>query len=98
MHERPGAVLLPAPKVVVHELPGGEVMGQQTPGTPTAHDIKDAVQDFPFGILLRAPPRFGPGHIRLAERPFAVCQVGRVRFSRFHTPSLAEVTDPRQAF
>ena len=59
VHHLPGPILLPAPKILVDDLPGGEVMGQQAPRTATTQDIKDAVQDFAFGVLLWAAPRLG---------------------------------------
>jgi len=40
MHELPGAVLAPTPKVVIDDLPRGQIMGQQAPGTASAHKTK----------------------------------------------------------
>src|SRR5215472_17252233 len=88
MHERPGSVLTPDPKVVIDNLPRREVMGQQPPRTPTAHDIKDAVEDFPLGVLLRSSAPFGCGHVRCNQRLFVIREVGWVRFSGCHTPIL----------
>jgi hypothetical protein len=55
MHELPGAILAPHPKVVVHHLPRRQVMGKQAPRTPTAQDREDAVENFALGVFLRAP-------------------------------------------
>ena len=84
----PDPVLAPDPKVVVHNLPWGKVMRQQTPRTPTPHDIEDRIENFALGVLLGAPSALGLGHIGLKQRPFLVAQVSRVRFSGFHTSSL----------
>jgi hypothetical protein len=41
----PGAVQAPLSKVVKDRLPGGQVAGQQPPGTATTHEIEDRVED-----------------------------------------------------
>jgi hypothetical protein len=38
MHHLPGAVLEPAPEVMIHYLPWGKVMRQQSPGTAAAYN------------------------------------------------------------
>ena len=84
MHQLPGPILPPLAKVVIHDPPWRQVMGQQAPGAAAAQDIEDGVQDFPFGILLWAAPRLGCGHIGGNQRPFLVSEVGRVRCSGCH--------------
>ncbi len=86
MHQLPGAIFLPTPKVLVDNLPRRQVMGYQPPRTAAAHDIEDAVQDLPLGVLLGPAPRFGFRHQMFDQIPFFVAEVGRIRFSGFHTP------------
>ena len=45
MHQLPGAVFAPLPKVGVDGSPGWQVMGQQAPGTATARYVEDSVKD-----------------------------------------------------
>ncbi len=85
MHARPGAIVPPAPDVLIDHLPRGKIMRQQAPGTPTTEEIKNGVQDFPFGILLGSAPRL-LRHIGGDQRPFLVSEVGRVRGSGVHAP------------
>ena len=91
MHPLPGAVLAPEPKIVIDNLPRREVMRQQAPGTSTADDIKDAVQDFALRVLRRSPAALGLRDIGLEQFPLIIADVGRVRVSGFHTPSLTGV-------
>jgi hypothetical protein len=67
MHQVLGAILAPAPKIVVDDLPGREIMGQQAPGTPATHNIQNALEDFALWVLLRSAPALGRGHIGLDE-------------------------------
>ena len=98
MHVLPGAVPAPAPEVLVDHLPGRKVMGQQTLRTATTENIEDRVQNFALQICLRSAAWFGGGDQMLNQRPFAVTEVGWVRFAGFHAPMLPEVVDPRQSF
>jgi hypothetical protein len=84
VHHLPGPVLLPAPKILVDKLPGGEVAGPQAPGAATAQKIQDAIEAFPFGLLLWTAPRLGGRHIGDDQCPFLVSQISRIRFSGFH--------------
>ncbi len=61
-------------------------MGPQTPRTPTTQEIKDAIQDCAFGVLLPSPSGLGLGHIGWDQLPLFVAQVNRGRFSGFHAP------------
>ena len=91
MHVLPGTVLPPAPKVLVDNLPGGKVMGQQAPGAATTKDVKNRIQDFTLGIFLGPPTGFSWGDQVLNQRPLAVTEVGRVRFTGFHAPRLTQL-------
>jgi len=85
----PGPSLPPDPTVVRHDLPWGQVMGQQAPGTPTTQAIKDAMQDCALGVVLRAPAPLGLGYIGFDEGP---CFVGLHLWERvfgFHAPSVS---------
>ena len=61
-------------------------MGQQPPGTTGPRHIGKGIEDFALGVFLWLSARFGCWHIGFNQRPFAVCEIGRVRLSRFHTP------------
>ena len=94
MHALPRPVVPPAPKLLLDDLPGREIMRQQAPGTPTPQAREDGVEDVPFGVLLGAAPRLGCGHLGGDPRPCLVSQVGGVRFAGCHAstgnpPSLA---------
>lgn len=82
----PGPVLLPASNIMIDDLPGGEVMGEQAPRTATSQNIHDTVQDVACGRLLWSAPRLGSGHIRGNQRPFLVSEVSRIGFSGFNAP------------
>jgi hypothetical protein len=90
VHHVPGAILAPEPKVVGHHLPGGEVMGQQPPGTSAAQEIQDAVQDVALRVLLRSAPGLGLGHEMLDQVPFLITEGGGGRNSGFHPPMFAQ--------
>jgi hypothetical protein len=94
----PGTVLPPAPKVLVDELPGGEVVRQQAPGTATTEARENGIQNFARRILLRSAPGFGGGDQMLNQRPFAVAEISWVRSTGFHTPILLKMVHPKQAF
>jgi hypothetical protein len=90
MHHLPGAVLAPDSEIVVHDLPRGEVVGRQPPRAAAAHDITDAVEDFPLGVCLRPAARLSFRDIRFEQRPLLVREVGWVSFSGFHAPILPQ--------
>ena len=73
-------------------------MRQQAPGTATAQDIEDRIQDFTLGIFLGPPTGLGARHQMADQVPLFVAQVGRVGFARLHAPMLPEVADLRQPF
>jgi hypothetical protein len=98
MHVLPGAIVPPAPEVLIDNLPGGEVMRQQAPGTATTQDIADGIHDLTLGIFLGPPTGLGAGPQMLDQRPFFVTQVGWVRFAGSQAAILPKVVDPRQPF
>jgi hypothetical protein len=98
MHVLPGAIVPPAPEVLIDNLPGGKVMRQQAPGTATTQDIEDGIHDLTLGIFLGPPTGLGAGHQMFDQIPFFVAQVGWVRFSGSHASMLLDVVDPRQPF
>jgi hypothetical protein len=73
-------------------------MGEQPPGAAPAHNIKNAVEDFSFGVLLRSASRLDPGNVRFNQRPFLVHEIGRVRFTRFHAPQFTLAASPGEDF
>jgi hypothetical protein len=86
MHQLPRPVLTPLPKVVIDDAPRGQIMWQHPPGTATANQIKDAIEDLTLAIRLGAAAGFGLGHKVLNQRPFFVTEIGRIRLSGRHTP------------
>jgi hypothetical protein len=90
MHALPGAIVSPAPEVLIDNLPGWELMQQQAPRSATAPQIQDPVQDVARGVR-RGPSaglRLGPQ--RWEPVPLSVPAIGRGRLSGVHTPD-----DPR---
>jgi hypothetical protein len=96
MHPLPRAIIPPPPEVLIDNLPGRKVMGQQTPGTTTPEEIKDRIQDFTLRVFLGVPTRIGRGDQVLNQDPFSVAEIGRIGFTGFHAPMLPEVGAPRQ--
>ena len=84
MHHLPGPVLTPLTIVVIDDPPRGQVMGQHAPGTATAQQLEDRVQDFALGIGLGPPSRFRFGHERLYQAPFFIAEISRIRLSQVH--------------
>lgn len=60
-HKLPGTILAPLAEIVIDDLPGRQVMKQHSPGTATALQREEAVEDLARGIVLRFPPGFGLG-------------------------------------
>ena len=87
----PGAIVPPAPEVLVDKLPGWKVMGQQAPGTATTENREDRIQDFALRIFLRSPTGLGGGDEMLKQGPFAVTEVSWVWFAGFHASILPEL-------
>jgi hypothetical protein len=98
MHTLPRPILPPAPKVLIDELPGRQVVRQQAPRTATTEDIKNGLEDFMLGIFFRSPTGLGWGDQMLNQGPFTVTESGRVWLAGFHAPMLLDVGGPRQSF
>jgi hypothetical protein len=63
-------------------------MGQQAPGTATAHNIKDAVQDLPLGVFLGLAPGLASGTKCLIKfHSLSLRSVG-YGFRGFHAPDV----------
>jgi hypothetical protein len=84
MHHLPRPILPPLTKVVVDDSPWGQIMWQHPPGTPSAQQIEDPVQDFPLGVDLGSAPRFRVWHEMLEQGPFFITEIRGVRLSRVH--------------
>src|ERR687893_2982197 len=78
MHPLPGAVYAPGAEVVVDGLPGREVVRQESPCTPTTHDVEDSVEDLTQGMHPRPPDTRRSRHERLDALPLGIGQVGLV--------------------
>jgi hypothetical protein len=98
MHTLPGAIIPPAPEILIDNLPGGKVMRQQAPGTATTQDIEDRIQDLTLGIFLGPSTGLGRWDQMLNQGPLSVTEIGWVWFARFHAPMLLDVVCPKQAF
>jgi hypothetical protein len=98
MHPLPGAIVPPAPAVLVDDLPGGNVMGPQAPGTATPEARENRIQDFALRILLRSPTGLGGGNSMVKQRPFAVTEISRGWCAGFHAPMLPDVAHSGQPF
>src|SRR5262245_59146162 len=94
----PGAIVPPAPEVLIDNLPGRKVVRQQAPGTATTEDREDRIHDLTLGRFLGPPTGLGAGHQMFDQIPFFVAQIGWVWFAGSHAPMLPEVVDPRQSF
>jgi hypothetical protein len=70
----PGAVGLPPPNIVIDALPRRDVMWPHEPGTTTAEDVEDALQDGALAVIFRMPARRGAGDRGGDQRPLLVGQ------------------------
>ena len=61
MHQLPGAILAPTPKIVLDDLPGREITGPQAPGTPATHNIKMSFRISRLGYFSGRPTRLASG-------------------------------------
>ena len=86
MPHLPGAVLPPAPAVLVDHRPGRKVMGPQTPRAAATENREEGIADVARRIVLGASSRVGGRPIGGNQRPFRVREVGRVRCAGFHRP------------
>jgi hypothetical protein len=86
MHHLPGPILTPLSKVVIHDLPWRQVMGQHAPGAAAAQEIENGVQDLTLRVRFRSAAWFGFGNQMFNQCPFFVTEVSRVGWSCIHSP------------
>jgi hypothetical protein len=67
--------LLPLAKIQIHRTPVGQIMGQHPPGTPTAQDIQDSIDDFSALNFLRSTAWLGRRDQGFQDSPFFVCYI-----------------------
>src|SRR5579859_4564367 len=65
----PCAVAPPRPEVVINGSPRRQIMRQQFPGTPTADDIENCIQNFTPSMLDGTAAWFGRGYQRFQLVP-----------------------------
>lgn len=65
-----------------------EVTGQIPPGTSIPIEIENGVENFPPGVFVGAPQRFGTREEWFNQLPLSIAQVRCVCFSRHFTNSL----------
>jgi hypothetical protein len=73
MHPLPGTVLPPAPELLIDNLPGRKVVGQQAPRTTTTEDREDRLQDFTLWRFLGPPTGLGWGDQMLTQVANSTC-------------------------
>jgi hypothetical protein len=62
MDQLPGPIIPPLPTVMVDDWPWRQIMGEHPPGTATAHQGADAIENLALGVFLGSPPRLGLGY------------------------------------
>ena len=77
IHLRPRTIQTPQTKVVIHGLPGRELMREQPPRATTPH-VEDGIQDFADRMEPRSAERFGWREQRVETSEFGVRQVGQI--------------------
>ena len=87
MYPLPGAITTPGAKVMEHDAPRWQVVGQHPPGATSAQHVADGVDDLPPGVGDGSAARFGRWQQGLEQLPFSVAEVAGIRWS-FHTPKL----------
>src|SRR5690242_19052691 len=83
----PGAIVVPGAEVAIEPVPGREVVGEQPPGTASAGQIADRIEDLAHVILAGTAPRLGGRDVALQLLPLGIGQIGRIGRS-FHTAGL----------
>jgi hypothetical protein len=56
-------------------------VGQHPPGTATAHEAEDRIEDLSAGVRNRPPAGLGFGHVLLDTFPLSIGQIARTLFS-----------------
>jgi hypothetical protein len=78
----PDAVDPPSPEVMMNGLPRRELLvGQQTPGTATTHNVEDGVKDLAQGMYPGPPISFRGRQVRLYALPLGIGEVGWICLS-----------------
>ena len=76
----PEPVLAPLGKVVVAQPPRRQVMRQEPPRAPAAHDVEDGIDD-QSPVVTRWPSKlWRHRQQRAQERPFNISKITRIRF------------------
>ena len=88
MNALPGAIIAPAPKVMVDALPVWIFLGQHPPLDATYHDVQDGVDDHAHIQAAWSSTRFGRWDQWLDNIPLAVAQVGWIDLC-VHTHTLS---------
>lgn len=81
----PGAVQAPLPKIVVHNAPRRQVMGQHPPRAAAAQQVEDPIENFSPGVVGGSPAALGLRHQMLDEVPFFITEISWVWLSGHHT-------------
>src|SRR5260370_23181602 len=71
----PNACPLPLAKIQINRTPVGQIVGQHPPGTPTAQDIQDPIDDFSALNFLRSTAWLGSRDQGFQDSPFFVCYI-----------------------
>ena len=76
----------PEPEIMVHGLPGWQIVGQQAPGTATAEHVEDGIENLAHRVDPRPAPRLGRWDVRLETAPLGVSHISRIMLSVVHSP------------
>ena len=68
----PDSITSPFPPIVIDRLPRREVAREQAPGTATANDVENGIDDGPSTMDERAASVINGWEIWLHNRPFIV--------------------------
>src|ERR1041384_3387394 len=94
----PGTIFSPAPKVMIDDAPGRQIVGDKAPRTAGAQDIQDRIDDLALGINFWSTTRLGGRDHWFENLPFGIMEVGWVRFSGLHTAILPQQITPIPTF
>src|ERR1051326_3088903 len=86
----PSAVAGPRLEIVVHGLPGGEVMGQGPPAPAFADMVEQGVEDEAHGVLPRPAPGTSGRNQGLKQSPLLICKIAGIGFvshALFYAPT-----------
>ena len=97
VHLLPRAIQPPQTKVVIHGLPGRELVREQPPGAATPHHVEDGIQDFADWMEPGSAERFGWREQRGETSEFSFSQVSQVSSPRGQTPAILPAKPTRVA-